>query len=432
MKIRIIGSIVCVVVISIIGWIVYDEMVDPSTKEGKYKNIDTLNKEYDSVIKGKADTLKVYFEGSSSMDGYINGVTSFKTLTNQIVGKVLSEDIDGQASVCNYIAKDTVLPLDTNNYIRFFKRLDSSETFKNRLSDHRGTTQLTELIEKIIDNTTGNNVSMFVSDCVFSPKRAEDIEYALGIQTTSMESILSKKLKSDPTFGVLVYRCEEPRFDGIYYDKMDREIYLKKEPRPYFIWFFGKTNHLADIRKSLEKEILKDNEPFVATNGYNGHVPYYVSKSLDGMHISKVKVDDGKGKKIEVLFDFSKIPYSESYFANNANFKINDDDKNKVAIVKNESSTKNKKEYSHKVELFIAYKGYGMMPNKNITLSLDRPKMPSWVSQYNDSIGEDYKVGMNDNELPDTAKTFGIESLIKGVYNSYKDTPIVTAKIIIN
>lgn len=376
-------------------------------------------KNFSNSHKPILDTVSVYVENSGSMDGYVNGNTEFKTdLFNilKLLGNTMAVDK-------NFINSDTIHVRISDNQ---FSNGMSISLFK-KMGGNRGTSNIAELIEKIIEINKKDEVSVFVSDCVFDPESDPDIEKRLAQQKTTIKTAIKRKLQKDSEFSVMVYRLMST-FSGTYYNKVKPHSNLKEVQRPYFIWFFGDFYRLKKVRELLASDIetrttLKNELQVMVQTNEIKDIPYFcpIAKCANGLgkHIEEAKEKNGKFNFI-VRVDYSTLPYNEDYLMNKYNYVLPDNKNYEVSSVK--KCTKGKGKYTH--ELKISKTKGNIKNNTLIKIELKRPDVPNWVKEYNDPRGDDILKGIGNN------RTFGLKSYLDGVHEAF-DGYITTFTILI-
>lgn len=379
-----------------------------------------LEKKFAENHKPSLSIVKVYVENSGSMDGYVNGNTEFKTdLFNvlKLIGGEIPGDID------KHFINDSIIKANiTDN--QFSNGM--SVTLFQQMGGTRGTSNIAELIAKVIKGNKSGEVSIFISDCVFDPQSSPDIEKRLSQQKTTIQSAINNKLKSDVEFSVVVYKLMSS-FTGTYYNKVRPHTSLRNEQRPYYMWFFGDACQLAKVRGLLKKDIESrvGTQVFVETN-FIENLPYKCPaakcNNAKGKHIDEPRERDGKFS-FNIYIDLSTLPLTKEYLASTSSYKL---PKNKDYNLKSvDIYSKKDKTYTHELKI-IKNKG-NIKEQTNVIVELQRPDIPSWVDDSNDPTGSDY---LNGNH-PQKARTFGLSSYISGVHDAFGDTPIAIFEVLI-
>lgn len=373
----------------------------------------------------KASKFNVFIENSMSMDGYANGHTDFNTsiyrLTNQVITDVLKDDSNVSL---NYI-NDTILR--KNKSIKQFTKNLSPESF-HTAGGNITDTDVIEVISKVVKNTEIGQVSMLVSDCVYSPESADDIDKSLKKQQTDMLNILKNKAKFDPSFGVLVYRLKSD-FHGFYYTKTNKKIECNG-PRPYFVWFFGDESLLANVRECISTIMTEEKADYIiGIPGYK-YVPYKTLKSSHAYHYLNAKAGRDSIFKFSFYADLSSLPLTKDYILDKSNYSYG---AKKYYISKIDSlnpEDESNKGYNYKYTVCVRGGGNSIITPTTVDISMNSmlKTLPKWVTDFDDPKGNDYNNGYDPNLL----RTFGLKSLIEGIADFYKGPYYVTYKIIIN
>lgn len=193
--------------------------------------------------------VNVYMENSGSMYGYVD----------------LNQKSMFQQSVYNYLVdvKNSGIPSSFNlNFInsQILPKGTDVDAFINKITanDFRNSggngihTDIAEMLKMVLDNTSNDTVSIFISDCIFSPGKVNQPDAYLTGQMVSIKKSLSEYLEKFPNTMVMIYQINSP-FKGKYYDYQDRPRQHEGE-RPYYIIVIGNTLHLYNLKRSTKSE----------------------------------------------------------------------------------------------------------------------------------------------------------------------------------
>lgn len=373
----------------------------------------------------KTTRFNVFVESSASMDGYVKGNTTFKTTLHRLIGQVVADVLKDDRSISlNYI--NTQIKEQKGTPKQFTQAL--SPTSFQHAGGGRANSDIIEIISNVVKNTKPGEVSMFVSDCVYSPESSDDIDKVLKKQQTDMLNILKNKAKTDKDFGVVIYRLTSD-FHGYYYNKTDAEI-MVNGARPYFVWFLGNKSILANVCESVSEIMKEEKANFVAgISGYN-YMPYRTIKSDHAYHYLSAKAKDNSLFTFSFCADLSRLPLSKDYITDKRNYATG---KDKYFIKKIEAidpADSENKGRNYKYTVCIKGGKNSMITPTTVEISLKSMlnELPQWVDSYDDPNGNDYNNGYDGKKL----RTFGLRSLIEGVADFYKESSYVTFKIQIN
>ena len=375
--------------------------------------------------------VNFYIENSGSMDGYVKGVTEFE----QTIYSYLSDiKISGITDSLNLFYINAVsIPITSNADLDvisdFVEKLEPT-TFKQKGGD-RGNTDISDVIKRVLINTKQNSISILVSDFIFSPGngRKNPEEYMLNQQIGIKNTMATKFEIANPAF--VVYKLFS-KFDGqfYYFDKNAQREFGKyyKGMRPFYIWIIGDVKDVSELCKQLPETKFR-NQDYIKVFSImagNKEVNYAVKPNSGNFDLSKknTKTDidnlakDSRTGKVNFSanVDFSNLLLDDAYLTNADNYELNNSNYRMKANI----CLPNKHGYTHTLN-FVAdriYKG-------TVTVKLKKQEpLPQWIEDANDT----------DGSQPELGKTYGIESLIKGVFEGFtlKDKYYTEIKININ
>ncbi len=402
-------SLLCISMATILVSPLVCSCVKPHNQECK-KLLDKnkIEKQYASSHEPSIQNVSIYVENSGSMEGYVNGNTEFKTDLFNIV-KLLGET---QAVNKNFINSD-IFPANISD--DQFSNGMSVKTFQE-LGGNRMSSNIAELIEKVIDSNNEGDLSVFISDCVFDPQSDPDIEKRLAQQKITIQTAIKRKLQSDKEFGVMVYRLMSS-FTGTYYNKVKPHSSLNSMSRPYFVWFFGDAYRLKKVRQLLANDVecrtmFQDESQIMVQTNNIPDIPYSCPTARcskgHGKHIEEPTVKNNKFNFM-VRVDYSTLPYNEEYLKDKRNYVIPHNKNYRVTSV--HACTKGKDKYTH--ELKVTKTKGNVKDNTIIEIELKRPSTPDWAVEYNDSLGDDFIKGNRKD------RTFGLKSYLDGVHDAF-------------
>jgi hypothetical protein len=360
--------------------------------------------------------VNVYIENSGSMDGYVNGQTEFEDIVyNYLVDLKLAKITD---SLNLFYINSDILP-QQNDVQDFIKKLEPS-SFKAK-GGNRGSSDIAQMIDMIMHEMNDSTVSIFISDCIFSPGGGMNANSYLTNQQIGVKNSIGSYFNNHPSFSVLGYRCVST-FDGKYFDKEDVPSYYKGK-RPFFVWLFGTHGALKRIQIEMAKNNFAlagvENEFSAMITGRDLPDSVYAVKhlsgnfSLDKRDVKHSIQDLKKGPNGKVTFaieaNLASVLLNESNLCDTACYRLNDSHYTLVSA----EAIKEYKKYSHLLK-FEADKPF---PSR-LEISL-RSGIPRWVEIYNDETGE---------ALTDATaeQTYGIKYLVNGIAEAIIRKPYYT------
>jgi len=395
---------------------------------GQRANRHQVQNQIDSIAQSEKKpvikpVVNVYLENSGSMDGYVKGVTDFKHSVYNFLSDVKIADV---ASAVNLFYINSIIIPFGSDIVEFIDKLNPT-TFKSR-GGNRGESDIAELLKTILDETDERTVSIFVSDCVFSPGKARDANEYLVTQRIGMKINVADYIKKYPNTAFCIYRLTS-QFDGIYYNRHDAKTVIN-DRRPFFIWLIGNVDLIANLQKRIPPQNIRgsgithsytllplahDVEYGIQFSPKYGDFKLSREKGKTKTHILKPERASKGIHKGEFMFsvgvDFSNLQtlLGNKYLLESKNYSITVNKQPTDAFsleVKENIGTIAK--YTHIIHLTTTQK----IPTGDVEINLIHNK-PSWTIDLNDKIGLDIK-------LPGAMEqTYGIEYLTGGVEDAY-------------
>lgn len=373
-------------------------------------------------------TIKVYVENSGSMDGYVKGATDFKNAVYSYLSDIqltyLRSNTDSTAShknqlELNYI-NSRIIPQQPN-LLSFIKSLEPY-SFKQK-SGNPGISDMADILDKIIEQTSDTDISIFVSDCIFSPgkqyKQKDNADEYLVRQQIAIKSHYAEKLSQDSNFAVIVMRLKS-QFNGLYYNKFDDKTNIKGN-RPFYIWLMGDTKQLKRLMQAVNVSEIKGSgvqNIYMASRSASlsyGILPqsgigkFNPDRSNPKTTIINAKTDNKNGKnrfQLSIGVDYSRMFLPDEYLTDPNNYTIS----NKAYTMEVVKHSNPRSSYTHIIKLNLIQP---LISKGTIKISLQNI-LPSWINTYTDEVGLDINT---DNAME---KTYGLKYLIGGIYDAYK------------
>jgi len=362
-------------------------------------------------------TINVYIENSGSMDGYVKGITEFEqTIYNYLSDILISHTTDSLNLF--YINSEVSKPnLALEDFIQ---KLEPS-TFQ-KYGGKRGTSDIANVLETVLAKTGKNQISILVTDGIFSPGRGIDAEEYLINQQIGIKKRFADYLERTPNASVIVYQLSS-KFNGTYYNKIDAKKQIN-EQRPYYLWVIGDAKQVSQLRKNVPDSKFIYGVQNVFTSIVGNRIVKYALKANIGTYdfprdgsctIKNIKKDKRTGKvQFAVNSDFSDLLLDDRYLLNITNYENN----SKYILTVNPYSGQNST-YSHTFLFASTDRVY----SGNIVVKL-KAILPAWIEEANDDKGV--------TAVPE--KTYGIKYQLGGVFDAFtfKDNYYTEIKININ
>lgn len=367
--------------------------------------------------------VKFFIENSGSMDGYIRNTTEFEAALSDLLVQ-LQYHYDNKNLEVNFI-NTKVYPSQINEVQSFVEALEPEKApYK---VGNRTVSKLNEILKMILDSTSQSNISILVSDCIYSLGKKNDTEGALEFEKSLTKGAFLEKSKQFD-FATIVLKMKS-KFTGNYWNKDNGSTtYLNGVERPYYIWIIGSNDHITEFSKKINFKSLKGFEnSYFLSNFTKEKQPYYTV--LKGTNkIGSFKQADRNAKEVtsihdvefdggifqfSIAVDLSNIPVDASYLTTTKNYVVPDGftvksiekiDRNKLS--QRDFVTVEKSPATH----FITVSTTNKITVQDLKLELSN-KIPEWVEKSNSMNDTDVK-----NELD---KTFGLSYLVQGVSEAY-------------
>ncbi|MCX6235960.1 MAG: hypothetical protein NTY07_00145 [Bacteroidia bacterium] len=354
----------------------------------------------------------IYIENSGSMDGYVEGVTEFEQAVYNFLVDIQNNNLTDSLNL-NYI--NSIIIPNRPDVADFIAKLEPA-TFRQR-GGNIASTDISQMFGAILKETNNNCVSVFISDCVFSPGNGQDAQQYLINQQIGIKRNFALKLDHNNLSTVVLQLSS--KFNGKYFNRLNQPFQISAQ-RPYYIWLIGKHEFLTNLFDKISKASFKGggvqnfycaynseksfdygilNFPKLGTYERDKNSPknkiINAIKSDKGMHIGEFQFSVGINFKYS-LFD-------NDYIIDENNYKVPDN--YTIEVVKNNIVNSN---YTHIIKLTTK-----SLKTENVNIKL-KNKLPQWVTNINSDDDT------NINAKGELNKTFGIKYLIEGIYEAYK------------
>jgi hypothetical protein len=370
-------------------------------------------------------TLKVYIENSDSMDGYIFNGNDFKDSITNLIVRLKSQS---SKTEFNYI-NSGIIPVKQSleGFIKDLSPSGTSSYYRNK-SNTFGS-DLNSLFKKIVNSLGRDEVSVFITDGIYSVQESSNIQNELlSSQNFTMNTFIEAISEKNISTVVLQY---ESMFEGSYYDMRHAPHYIKSK-KPFYVFIIGNKDVLDSLWMDKSTEIKKNhklkNYSFfqnIKTNTVNSMVLSNYKKTGSRKIIDRYRgIIKNISLNTENLFQISLIadltPYkgNDKLLDDTSNYKIpkycsleienfdfsNLDSNDRVFLQKFTGTP------SH---IFTLLCNKNILAEEKLYISLIKQRS-SWIKDLN----QDSDISpFNWVEF----KTFGLENLISGISDAYKE-----------
>ncbi len=349
-----------------------------------------------------AFNVKLYIENSGSMDGYIDGSPDFKNSLHSYMSDIQLSGITENISL-HFINSQIINK--GNDITKFFTGLNSSAAFRQS-GGVRKSTDISFVVQKVLENCASNDVAIIVSDFIFSPGKGKSASQYLDEQQILLKSVFADYLKKNPQAGVMFLQLTS-NFSGTYYNREDAKTKLKDVERPYYMLIVGNKNALKSLRNNVPETSIKGSgvkNYFITENNFptpdyavqHGSGDFQRSRTNATHAISNAKKGRDGNLTFSVNVDFSKSLLDESYLLSADNYQLND------------------KQFSLKVDKngkkFLLKYSSSVVKKTTLSTKLLK-KIPQWISDFDDAEGLDINAALN--------KTYGLKTIIGGITEAF-------------
>jgi hypothetical protein len=364
-----------------------------------------------------------YIENSMSMDGYVNGSTEFKNAIYGFLSDILLKTNGLTDSLNLFYVNSEMLPFKED--VRDFIEKLNPVAFKTR-GGKRGSSDIGLILEKMVQQTAANKVSLMVSDCVFSPGKGKNAKDYLVAQGIGVKRAFADALMQHPNLATVVIQLKSS-FSGSYYDYENHPVALNAK-RPYYIWLMGSDLNIKKLLETIDVKQIKNggisaiyamypagnvNTPAFKILRTNKMGTFDLDRNNPQNAIIDAKVADRTENigqfQLAVGIDLSKTGLSDDFLTEPKNYRLNADNYTLTIQKIPESEQRNDpalSTFSHK--LLLNTKN---LKTQAVSIEL-MPALPTWVTASN-SEDDRQQTGEELN------KTFGIKYLVEGVSDAY-------------
>jgi hypothetical protein len=355
--------------------------------------------------------VKLYLENSGSMDGYIHdGNTRYKKALTQLLWGV---DASFNSSNLNVsLINDQIFPKTFSGVLSFINQLDPKIPFWK--VGNRSGTNLNVMLETILSEHQNNDVSIFLSDCIYSGEN-------LSLQEENVRGLFNNKKKklSDLTVVMVALHSD---FKGKFYPPNGGVQVINNE-RPYYAIFIGKKGLVEKLMAEVKPTTLPGYgemlvltaKPSVASTYTASNLYASGSFSVEHRHeLPEIEVNGNNPILFTIPATISKGLIPDAYLCDINNYKVEGGPFRVVKVIPyNEANAK-----AANSSAVVSLKFKVPAPNYVIHIQSLKPfgdgdltvsllyRKPTWVESYNsDDAANSSQSG----------KTYAIKYLINGL-----------------
>ncbi len=381
-----------------------------------------------SICQGQPETAatttyQIFVENSASMDGYFQGGTDFKRAVLQLV-----TTLEQRGNPVKYhVINQEVYPQDmrAQDFVQFL----TPDRLTQVGSGRRGSTQINDLLERVIAAGGEEDVVILISDFINSVKGTaigdQLIQSKFGTRTRLAPAAQADK-------GVLVLRLESD-FNGTYYDMNSQQHRLDGEDRPYYIWAVGPREKLLSFLDDFRvRQLAGFDRAVLFINTGSVEDPYYsvlLNTNVKGMFteadrraesIRAIEIGSSRDDQLQftVAVDLSQVPEEDDYLMNPEYWTVESSAGESFSVTnveKTSAAHSNDRQFLQSATHLVTVTSESY-PRRAQTLNLKlQVRPPAWIDEVStdDDTAEDGRAD----------KTFGFKYLLEGAVEAYEYYP---------
>ena len=363
--------------------------------------------------------VNVYMENSGSMYGYVDvrQKSMFQQAVNKFLADIQTTSISSDFHL-NYI-NESIIDRGTD-IDKFVDNITASDIKK--APGNKTTTDLADMLKTVLENTSNDTVSIFISDCIFSPGRVNNPEAYLNDQRTALLKSFSSYLDKNLFTMVMIYQLTSP-FKGKYYDYQNNGRQYEGN-RPFYFIVIGNTYHLLNMKAKIPFEKFQGgvnnywtifNFPFEEIEPLKYNLLLSPKKGTfdrkGAKQMAKPKNDNNGEFLFTIAADMSiyQLLLEKDYIMNVDNYarQINKQDAKEffMKIVEDQIATS-------PMTLDYQISTNQPMMTGDFSLVLQR-NIPQWAVDMSDDDDRNFNQG---NEM----KTYGLRYIFEGIEQAYE------------
>ena len=262
-----------------------------------------------STTSKKIINLKTYLEISGSMKGYMPGKKGKSTSFQKDMASLFSWLVTN----VNASSKKFYGIKDDKTTIEFESKDDVASKISRANFSFGATTTLPDLVENVINQNKKEDVSIIVSDFLYSPPNMMNLEGTLNVRLREM-------FLKHPNMALSVYAFKSD-FVGRFYTVSNQTVLnCCSDKRPYYVWVLGEQSLVEQIDKIInEKNInflkelhvgktYKKIEGEILSQSGRDETSIWQRKAECGNIITEGKIRDGERLTYTIGLNLNNLP----------------------------------------------------------------------------------------------------------------------------
>lgn len=375
-------------------------------------------------------TAKFYLERSGSMVPYdaANGDGRFKAAIVRMLNSLPNEDNN----------KIYVVNSSINEYPQGVRKFlaDNNIFEATRSIGDASYTDFAVIFRDILDHTAANEVSILVTDMIYSTKNMNGInpQKVFAEAQGMINSVFKNNVKDK---SMLIIKMNSS-FNGMYYSYDSPSGKRYDGQRPYYIVIVSNKENIARLTQDSsystfcqfkEMDGYENEYLFETSEIYSPHYSLLMSypdikarfrpekgQTSQITEIEDVEPENGTSSiQLVVAADLGRMFIDDNYLSDKRNYVVESDDDIKIKAIMTidrQHITPAEKKYAEKVTHVFVLETKKITTDQDVRIRL-KNALPQWVEQS--SSDDDANIA-----APEFARTtFGFKYIMKGIYESY-------------
>ena len=387
------------------------------TEQGQ--EVESCPVDQEPPVAEKLDTLNIIIETSGSMAGFMPSRSGDRTQFQIQIDDILAnaESLEGNTirNIRYYSAREKM-------YKEVYSRF--SQMLRRGLRNAGSSSPIPQMLRNVSEDYTGEDqVSIFISDFIYSPPNRRD----QGFIANDIRRAISKVRQN--RFVVSVYASQSD-FEGTYYPADTKSSPIRnccETKIPYYIWIMGPEDKVRLVNREVMKANFLEqvhfgfglNEPSYVIIPGSGRVGEWYPADREGKVLRLDNARDIKedGLTYTVGLNLENLPgqvSSTEYLEDNLRLKVENGEAEIQKVYDrtqflNQESINNKDRrlincFTHFVKISVT-KVFERNSNIRLNLVLEND-LPAWISSY--TTDSDSQI---EEEGP---KTFSLQAIMEG------------------
>ena len=393
--------------------------------------------------------VNIYIENSGSMDGFVNGITSFKDAIGKLLAKLkyyYDEDNVQIYFIRNDKAKSkkeeeklNVVKACETNISNFANAIDVK--WKEDMPNRGHNTNLNNIFKELLNRTDERTITILFSDCIYSIGSGGVEDLLSHEKWTTYDAFLSHSKKNIGSLATTIVKMKSS-FDGKYYPYTgDRNAFKFIGELPYYICVLANQEILADFNNKIKLgkgEIDGYDNKYVLAHSESANLYYSVLMATENKgrfktkrecststYVHGIKDIDLKPNKrtkapftFAVAFDMKNVDVEEDYLLDTRNYTLTEDNFKVVKVERLEKSIVNANDWQrikdgNPTHIVVVEAKDMHWTNVNLGIALKK-QVPGWIEDC--SILDDTGASKLEG-----GKSFGLKYWIYGISEAYEE-----------